>query len=170
MLFDLVHGYSKHFVDAFSVEELLDLETGESPGVLSSVSVSSERSWAMYVPRYLNLFVNFMNLFPGITNLPFTNSSSISFIGLKWEGKYMTPVLDFEFGVLVHPRCTSRPNWAKVCWTRMVPAIRSAFDRKMKAEFSAYSAALWCNGAPFLVRCLFKKPSDSEGKYLRSGV
>jgi hypothetical protein len=40
----------------------------------------------------------------------------------------------------------------------------------MKAESSAYSAALWCNGAPFLVDRLFKNPSDSEGKYLRSDV
>ena len=35
MLFDLVHGYSEHFADTFAVEylKLLDLETGESPGV-----------------------------------------------------------------------------------------------------------------------------------------
>ena len=35
MLFDLVHGDSNHSVDAFAVEylKLLDLETGESPGV-----------------------------------------------------------------------------------------------------------------------------------------
>jgi hypothetical protein len=51
-----------------------------------------------------------------------------------------------------------------------IPAIRSALERKMKAESSAYSTALWCNGAPFLVVCLFKKPSDLEGKYLRLGV
>ena len=37
MLFDLVHGYSKHFADAFAVENLQsrDLETGKSPGVTS---------------------------------------------------------------------------------------------------------------------------------------
>ena len=35
MLFDLVHGYSEHFADAFAVEylESRELETGKSPGV-----------------------------------------------------------------------------------------------------------------------------------------
>jgi hypothetical protein len=35
MLFDLVHGYTEHFTDAFVVENLqsLDLETNKSPGV-----------------------------------------------------------------------------------------------------------------------------------------
>ena len=50
----------------------------------------------------------------------------------------MASVLEVDFGVLVHPRCTSSPNYlVKVCWTRMVPAIRSALDKKMKAESSA---------------------------------
>jgi hypothetical protein len=37
MLFDLVHGYSEHFADAFAVEylESRELETGKSPGVAS---------------------------------------------------------------------------------------------------------------------------------------
>ena len=64
----------------------------------------------MYVPRYLNLCVNFTNLLPGMVNWPFTNSSSISSIGLEWDGKYMASVLEVDFGVLVHPRCTSSPN------------------------------------------------------------
>ena len=54
--------------------------------------------------------MNFTNLLPGMMNWPFTNSPSISSIGLEWDGKYMASVLEIDFGVLVHPRRTSSPN------------------------------------------------------------
>ena len=87
----------------------------ETARILSSMMVSSERSWAMEVPRYLNLFVNFTNYFPGMIYLPEIDSSSVSSMGLEWAGKYMASVLDDEFVVfLVHPRCTLSPNQAKL--------------------------------------------------------
>ena len=53
----------------------------------------------------------------------------------------------------------------------MVPVIKSALDtRKMKAESSAYNVVLWCRGDPFLVECVERRPSVSDGKNLRSGV
>ena len=42
------------------------------------------------------------------------NSSSVSSIVLECAGKYIASVLDLESGVLVHPRWTLSPNWAKV--------------------------------------------------------
>ena len=65
--------------------------------------------------EYLYLVkLEFTNLFPGMTYLPEINSSSVSSIVLECAGKYIASVLDLELGVLVHPRWTSSPNWAKV--------------------------------------------------------
>ena len=105
--------------------------------ILSLTSVSSDKFWARYVPRYLNLSVKSTNLFSEMIILPEVRSSSVSSIDLEWAGKYMASVFDFEFGVLVQPRWTSRPNCAKVSLTKVVPVIRSALDKKMKAESSA---------------------------------
>ena len=69
--------------------------------------------------------MNDTNLSPTISNLLFTNSSSISFFELEWEGKYMASVFDF---VLFDwcPRWTSSPNWVKGFWTKVVPLMRSS--------------------------------------------
>ena len=103
----------------------------------STMSVSSDKFWARYVPRYLNLSVKSTNLFPEMIILPEIRSSSTSSIGLEWAGKYITSVFDFKSGVLVQPRWTSSPNCAKVSFTKVVPVIKSALDRKIKAESSA---------------------------------
>ena len=105
--------------------------------ILSFTSVSSDRSWARYVPRYLNLFINFTNLFSEIMNLPEISSSSVSSIGLECAGKYMASVLDFKFGMLVQPRWTSSPNCAKVSFTKVVPVMRSDLERNINAESTA---------------------------------
>ena len=109
----------------------------EAAVILSSTSVSSDKFWARYVPRYLNLFVKSTNLSPEMIILPEIRSSSTSSIGLEWAGKYIASVFDFESGVLVQPRWTSSPNCAKVSLTKVVPVIKSALDRKIKAESSA---------------------------------
>ena len=71
------------------------------------------------------------NLFSEMMNLPEIKSSSTSSMGLEWAGKYIASVLDLEFGVLVDPRWTLSPNCAKVFFTKVVPVIRSALDRKI---------------------------------------
>ena len=105
----------------------------EAAVILSSTSVSSDKFWARYMPRYLNLFVKSTNLSPEMMILPEIRSScSTSSIGyLEWAGKYIASVLDFESGVLVQPRWTSSPNCAKVSLTKvLVPVIKSALDKK----------------------------------------
>ena len=99
----------------------------EAAVILSSTSVSSDKFWARYVPRYLNLFVKSTNLSPEMIILPEIRSSSTSSIGLEWAGKYIASVFDFESGVLVQPRWTL---------TKVVPVIKSALDRKIKVESS----------------------------------
>ena len=49
----------------------------------------------------------------------------------------MASVFDFESGVLVQPRWTSRPNCTKMSLIKVVPVIRFALDKKMKVESSA---------------------------------
>ena len=72
----------------------------EAAVILSSTSVSSDKFWARYVPRYLNLFVKSTNLSPEMMILPeISRSSSTSSIGLEWAGKYIASVFDFESGV-----------------------------------------------------------------------
>ena len=79
----------------------------EATVILSSTSVSSDKFWARYLPRYLNLSVKSTNLFPEMMILPEIRSSSTSSIGLEWAGKYIASVFDFESGVLVQPRWTN---------------------------------------------------------------
>jgi hypothetical protein len=56
----------------------------EAVVILSSTSVSSDKFWARYLPRYLNLSVKSTNLFPETMILPEIKSSSTSSIGLEW--------------------------------------------------------------------------------------
>ena len=64
MLFDLVHGDSEHFADAFAVEylESRELETGKSPGVASpeeDVNSGGNIETAADVEGYLSVSENF---------------------------------------------------------------------------------------------------------------
>ena len=64
MLFDLVHGYSEKFADAFAVEyfKSRELETGERPGVASleeDVDSGGNIEMAADVKGYLSVSENF---------------------------------------------------------------------------------------------------------------
>ena len=64
MLFDLVHGDSEHFADAFAMEyfKSRELETGERPGVTSpeeDVDSGGNIETAADVEGYLSVSENF---------------------------------------------------------------------------------------------------------------
>ena len=73
----------------------------EAAVILSLTSVSSDKFWARYIPRYLNLSVKSTNLFSEMIIFPEVRSLSISSIDLEWAGKYMASVFDFKSGMLV---------------------------------------------------------------------